>query len=199
MGGEMKIVRAEVKPNSRLTLWLWIAVLALSLVLLVHSAMASDVTSTSGATYSNGEVLLTAGVRDPIPAGTSLPMLVCWRMEGGAELGCVGRSSFVVVGNDAFQVNGSLVTITAKQPASAFDVNFVAFKRLALPTGIARIRARTVSEQGVETESPDALVFNIAPPPPPAPAAPVILQILIDNIQSALDQARDQLAQVTGQ
>lgn len=97
--------------------------------------------------------------------------------------------------------NGDALLLAAIiDPPSGTEINFVAALRVPVSElpGAADVVARSVDAAGESVEREGVIQFAAfeapAPPPPPdlPPRAPVL--ILIDELQSALDRAREQLA-----
>ena len=170
--------------------WLWMIAVGLTLILFVAVANAQT-TTIPGRRFVNGDAFLVAGVDDNAAGNAnSQTLLVCFRVQGGAELGCVPRSAFIVVGNDAFAFEGALHFIAGTLPAGQRP-NFVAALRVPLLQA-ANVLVRAVDDDLTDPDSverTEAIAFDGVDL---IPRAPVL--ILIDALQSALEQARDQLA-----
>lgn len=188
--------------------WLWIAAVLTTLALVLVVAFACDAgaqgSNVVGKRLANGDALLVAGVEEPPDDGFDPIAAVCFREVGGGELGCVTRSSFVSVGNGAFQAGGDLHTIAETLPAGE-SPNLVAVLVLTKPSAFMALSRSIDNDEGEKAppdvvERPDPIVFAaFVPPPPPPPAdpspkAPVL--ILIEALEGALRDAKEQLAQV---
>ena len=158
--------------------WLFIAALALLMAMIASVARAQqgDVALTDNFQLSNGDYLLVASVPD---TGTPVAM-VCFRLEDGfQDLGCQARNEWALV-----EANFILPTLALGEFVFALtpdrqrflrpeqpDGVRVAAIRAALPTNsLTRVRARTISDEGLSTESAFAYVLdNRVPEPDPTP------------------------------
>ncbi len=185
----------------------WAIIVAMGLALVASLALiacdaGAQTANVVGKRLSNGDALLVAGVQDPPLEGFDATARVCFREVGAGELGCVERSAFVAVGNDAFQAGGELHTIQETLPAGQ-SPNLVAFLVLAKPAAFMAL-SRSIDDDATDPESAERtepIVFAaFVPPPPPPPAdpgpqAPTLL-LLEELLQSALDTVRERLAEL---